>query len=150
MWLNPTLKTRPVRSYFIVKSGCSGHQSCQAPLRVGWQTDRSMVVQMFSAQPGRVISSTHTSHGHPEEELPSCWHACPLLPARAQGPRASASAVPGSLAVTWWTRGFTAEMHSLHVPVGGDFILNANMTVFIHTCINLFESCQALLAGFST
>lgn len=84
-----------VRSYFKVKSGCSGHQSCQEPLRIRHQTDKSVVVQIFSTQPGRVSSGTHTSDRHPERELLRCqrhWHALSLLPARAaraQGPRAS-------------------------------------------------------------
>ena len=58
-----------VRSYFKVKSGCLGHQSCQAPLRIRHQTDKSVVVQIFSTQPGHANSSTRTSDGHREGEL---------------------------------------------------------------------------------
>lgn len=60
------------RSYFKVKSGCSGQQLCQAPLRIRHQTDKRTVVQVFSTQPGHVNSSTHTSDRHPEGELLNC------------------------------------------------------------------------------
>lgn len=83
-----------VRSYFIVISGCSGHQSCQAPLRTKAPNKIKVWLYRFSPlSPGRVNSSTPTSDGHPEGELPTFefefeQRARPLLPARAQGPRA--------------------------------------------------------------
>jgi len=88
-----------------------------------------MAVQMSSTKPGRVNSSTHTSDGHPDAELPSCQRhvgalaLCSLRGLEDQGLPASGltsalrgrwPAVPGSSVATLWSGDSTTEMDGLN------------------------------------